>query len=320
MADEPPAPKPLSPLKRFLGLLLLLAVMLVCGSLGLWLRRLRGGPGPAVVAQAPPIAHLAVAVVGAAVLVAGALLYGLLLLTRCFTFSFSTPFYRSLRPRMWVANLLVGLFVTIGFGLMLAAPLTIALGPLLPPPMVGLLAFFVPVIVLQFVLMWLNLWAPLDVSLIRRRLLALGVAPEVQAQGMYVGLSDPSKSSWLKFGGIEDDLGMLWLHPAGLIYRGDASGWDLPREHVVSIDRRADSGATSSYFGASTVELVVRDVYGRESRIRVHTEGDWTLTGRAKRLNELADRLEAWKNEPAPTAPTSPAPRAAAAAPAVTSP
>ena len=119
----------------------------------------------------------------------------------------------------------------------------------------GLLAFFLPLVVLQFVLAWLNLWSPVDLALIRRRQEALGVAPEVQAQGLFIGVSDPSRSSWRKFGRIEEDLGILWLHPAALIYRGDATGWHLPAPGVVAVERAADSGATSSYFGASGVVM-----------------------------------------------------------------
>ena len=138
---------------------------------------------------------------------------------------------------------------------------------------------------------------------IRRRQEALGVAPEVQAQGLFIGVSDPSRSSWRKFGRIEDDLGILWLHPAALIYRGDANGWDLPAPGVVAVERAADSGATSSYFGASGVVLRMVDAYGRESHIRLHPQGAWTLTGQARRLNELAERLQAWKDDAAAQAP-----------------
>ena len=300
MANEPrPAPKTLSPLKRFFGFLMLLAVIVVAGALGVWMRLREGSPGPSAVAAAPLVAHVIVAVMGAIGLVFGALVYALLVATRCFTFDFSTPVYRPLKARLWLANLVVGLFVTIGFGLMMAPALALALAPLLPPGVVGLLAFFLPLVVLQFVLAWLNLWSPVELALIRRRQEALGVAPEVQAQGLFVGVSDPSRSSWKKFGRIEEDLGILWLHPAALIYRGDATGWDLPAPGVVAVERSADSGATSSYFGASGVVLRTVDAYGRESRIRLHPQGAWTLTGQARRLDELAERLQAWKDEAA---------------------
>ena len=317
MATDPTAPKTLSPLKRFIGFAVLLGIMLVCGGFGILTRMREGGPGPSAVAGAPVIAHVIIAVIGAFVLVGGALVYGLVIATRCFTFNFTAPVYRILKMKLWVAHLAVGLFVTVGVGLMMAAPVVLALAPVMPAAAAGLIAFFVPIIALQFVLAWLNLWAPLELSVIRRRLLALGVAPEVQAQGIPVGLSDPSKSSWRKYGMIEEDLGMLWLHPDGLLYRGDNSGWDLPRRGVVAIERVADSGSTSSYFGASFVVLRFIDAYGRESRIKFHTEGDWTLTGRARRLNELAEKLQAWKDTvPATSAPPTSPPPAAPSPPA----
>ena len=50
IATEPPGPKALS-LRRFMGFVLLLGVMVVCGGIGLWLRRVRGSPGPAAVGR-----------------------------------------------------------------------------------------------------------------------------------------------------------------------------------------------------------------------------------------------------------------------------
>lgn len=329
MASEVPAAttgktvRTLSPLRRFAGLFGLLVVMVACGAFGLWLRLRRGGPPPSAVASVPLVAHVFFAALGAFMLVGGALLYGLLLATRGFTFDFTRPVYRSFRVRMWVAHLAVELAVSLGFAAMMAGPLVLALSQFLPPAVVGIVSFFLPIVVMQYVLLWLNEWAPLEVSLIRRRLAALGVAPEVQAQGAFVGISNPDRSSWRKYGMIEDDLGMLWVHPAMLIYRGDAGGWDLPREQVVAVEREVDGGATSSYFGAAFVILRVRDASGRESRIRLHTEGDWTLTGRAKRLDELAERLESWKGEAPPAPPVTtvpPSPPSSPAAPAVTSP
>src|SRR5215217_361450 len=132
MADEPPGSRTLSPLKRFIGFAALLGIMLVCGGFGILTRVRGGGPGPAEVAGAPAIAHVILAVVGAFLLVAGAMVYGLIVATRCFTFNFNAPVYRVLKMKLWLAYMAVGLFATVGFGLVMAAPLVLALAPVMP--------------------------------------------------------------------------------------------------------------------------------------------------------------------------------------------
>jgi hypothetical protein len=111
---------------------------------------------------------------------------------------------------------------------------------------------------------------------------------------LYVGVSDPLRDSFRKFSLIEEDLGVLWLAPGALSYRGDATAWDLPRESVAGFERRADAGSTSAYFGAVAVILCYRDPAGQECRLRLHASGGWTMTATATKQNELAERLTTW--------------------------
>jgi hypothetical protein len=71
--------------------------------------------------------------------------------------------------------------------------------------------------------------------------------------------------------------------------------WDLSREQVLAVERQADAGSTSTYFGAVHVVLRVADPIAGERRIRLHTEGDWTMTAKARALNDLGERLQSWK-------------------------
>jgi hypothetical protein len=105
---------------------------------------------------------------------------------------------------------------------------------------------------------------------------------------------------------VEEDMGLLWIEPHALMYRGDAIDWDLARDQVIAVERRADAGSTSSYFGAVHIVLHVADpVTGGERQIRLHTEGDWTMSAKACALANLGDRLDSWKNSPAAIAPSS---------------
>jgi hypothetical protein len=166
-----------------------------------------------------------------------------------------------------------------------------------------MISFFGPFILLQFFSTWLSLWSGVMRSLTTRRLTHLGIPPAALFAGVYVGTSDPSKNSFRKLSLVEEDLGVLWLNPGGLSYRGDSTAWDIPRDHVVGVERRADAGSVSAYFGAVAVILRYLDPAGHERRIRLHAAGGWTMTATARRQNELADRLRMWIELPPEQAP-----------------
>ena len=111
---------------------------------------------------------------------------------------------------------------------------------------------------------------------------------------MYVGISDPTKSSFRKMTLVEDDIGMLWFFPEAMMYRGDAQHFDIPRERFIAMERKADAGSTAAYLGAVHVIVRFLESNGTERMVRLHTEGDLTLSRKAKALNTLAARIQSW--------------------------
>jgi len=97
---------------------------------------------------------------------------------------------------------------------------------------------------------------------------------------------------------VEQDMGLLWIEPQRLTYFGDSQSFNLARDQVIAIERKADAGATSSYFGAVQVIVTYRDEQGGEQRVRLHSEGDWTMTAKAASMRDLAERLESWQASP----------------------
>src|SRR5688572_32674933 len=96
--------------------------------------------------------------------------------------------------------------------------------------------------------------------------------------GIPIGISDPAKSTMKKFLLVEEDLGLLWFTPTHLTYRGDDAAWDVAREDLLHVERKADPGAVSAYFGAVHVILHVRQPDGTTRQIRLHPQSSWTLT------------------------------------------
>jgi hypothetical protein len=284
----------LSPVKKLIGIVVLLAVMAGGISVGLMAR---GGPAPA--ASPDPVVHILLMAGGIVFAVLGAALYGVVLVTSCFTFNFQKPFLKSYGPKLWVLNVVVGLLLQAAVAFMMAPVLFEILFRHLPAQVALLTAFLAPFVVANLVMVWLSIWTPLEWILIKRRLAARGIPREHLATGMCMGLSDPSKSSFKKFTLVEEDMGMLWINPDMLRYRGDSIDFDIRRDQLLEIERRADAGSTSSYFGAAHVIIRFAQDDATEQRQRLHTEGNWTQTGKAKALNDLAERLSTWKSSPA---------------------
>jgi hypothetical protein len=270
----------------------LLVVSLSCGAIGLMLR-----PGRVPEADAPDVPSVVGAVVaGAAFGGAGVAVYGLTLATRCFTFRFDRPFFRGYRFKGWVLKVVIELFLSCGFSFLCSPTLVAVLYGTIPGRALTLVSLGIPFLVAQFLFAWLATMGPVERSLIVRRMVALGLGPDRSPGGVPVGVSDPAKSSLKKFPLVEEDLGMLWFSPTHLSFRGDTTMWDFAREDVLDVERKADAGATSSYFGAVHVVLRVRQADGGERRVRLHPEGAWTQTGTARALEALATRLNLWRS------------------------
>ena len=292
----PATPQKLSPLKWLAGILMLVAVMVTCGGFGLFV----GGPPKQPVGPPNPLAGVVSSVLGVACLALGAALYGLTLLTGCFTLSFRRPFFTAFKAKLWVANLVVGLLLQLGCALMMAPWLFPLVARALPGQVAVVVAMMGPFVAAQLVFIWFNMWAPLDGIVIRRRLLARGLLPAQLEGGRLMGTSDPQRSSIKKMTLIEEDFGMLWIGADRLTFWGDEGGWEIPHGRLLAVERKADAGSTSAYFGAVHVILRHLDAAGVERLIRLHTEGDWTQTGRARALNAVAERLAAWRDRPLP--------------------
>ena len=298
-SDPLDAPRKLSPLKWLGGFALLILVMVVCGGLGIWMTGGHRNAPPLVAPGVVPAGlYVVLAILGVFGIVAGFALYGLVLLTTAFTFTYTRPVLPGLKVRLWFINVFVPLLAQSGAALMMAPFLLAILSRFLSPTVAGIAAFFGPFVLMQLVFAWFTPWAPVLRSAVTKRLSAMGILPDALRAGTFVGTSDPSRNSFKKLTLVEDDLGMLWFAPAMLSYRGDSSGWDIPRDDIVGIERRADAGSTSAYFGAVAVILVYRGPDGAERRVRLHGNGAWTMSGAARLQNALAERLKAWREMP----------------------
>jgi hypothetical protein len=230
-------------------------------------------------------------------LAAGVGAYALTILTDCFTFDFRRPVWAKYRARIFAVNVLVPLPLMLGAGLLVSlplAPVLLRVGVSQPMSILGpILGAYV---VLQLVLVWFDAWQPLAVRLARKRLAALGIAPAVVQRGTPIGISNPERSSATKFALIEDDVGLLWIEPAQIVYQGDADQFVIAPGQLLEVERIVDRAAVSALFGAVHVVVTLAGPDGAQRRIRLHTEGDWTLTAKARALDRLADRLLAWQN------------------------
>jgi hypothetical protein len=212
--------------------------------------------------------------------------------------------------RLFFAKFVVPVPVMFGLsGLVCAigAPLLITLG--VGQETAFLLMFFAPFILLQLVSIWLDIWIPVMGRLTRSRLLAIGVEPARIDQGIPLGISDPADKSSRKLGLIEDDIGMLWITPDELAYEGDTDAFRVRRDQFVSIERIADTGSVSAYFGNVHIILTIACDGAAPRRVRLHPESSWTMTGTARASDRLANKLERWKGDQ-PSRPPPPAPTA----------
>ncbi len=298
----PKAAKKLSPVKRVAMFLLLGLVMLVSFAATFLIVRFLTGPRQVSEANEAPrgIAVIGYAVfiffVGCFFSIAGAAAYAVILKTRCFTFDFTKPFWNSFKKKLYLMHIVVTVLIGMAaaaFASMVFTPLlTLAGLPFEISAIVPLLGAFVLV---QFLTIWINIWQPLEKSVTKKRMTACGISQEDIDRGMYTGISDPAKSSLKKMTMVEEDVGMLWLVDEGLVYRGDAGSLRIRREQLIEVERVVDKGSMSAYAGNVHVILRFRTNDGAERRIRLHSEGNWTIGRMAKASDGLAEKLIRWK-------------------------
>jgi hypothetical protein len=150
-------------------------------------------------------------------------------------------------------------------------------------------------ILVQLLSIFIDIWQPLGKSTVKRRLTAHGVPDEELANGMCIGISDPAKSSLKKMTMVEEDVGLFWLNENELVYKGDAESFHVSREQFIDTQRAVDADSMSAYCGNVHVIIRFRTADGTERRVRLHSEGTWTMRGRAKESDSLAEKLICWK-------------------------
>jgi hypothetical protein len=152
----------------------------------------------------------------------GAIGYLVLTVTECFTFNYERPVWNSIRVKTYFANILVILMLLLGLGFIFTAGFAPFLELLGLPPTVAFIAPVLIVVVLgEIALIWIQIWAPMERRVIRKRLLAQRFTTEQLRNGSPVGISDPARSSFKKFASVEEDVGMLWFGAKELVYCGD---------------------------------------------------------------------------------------------------
>jgi hypothetical protein len=146
----------------------------------------------------------------------------------------------------------------------------------------------------QLVQLWVLIWSPLEKRIITQRLAALGITPAQLQSAALVGLSNPASGLAKRFAAIEEDMGALWVGPDRLIYRGDNEQFDITREQLVQMERKADNRSTSVLGGIAHIILHVKLADGSVRQIRLHTEGHWTMGQKRKAMDALADAIVRW--------------------------
>lgn len=291
--------KPASKTKMLLVWLLVVGTIVAVSAFFLW-RAARNAPReeemPNDLARS-----IVLIVIGAFFLFVGAAGYIGVLLTNAMTFDFNRSMFKGVKGRIFAFNIIVQIPLMVGIGCLVASVVTPILSTLnVPANIVFFAPFLATLVVLQIAVAWFGMWTPLDKRLINRRLAALGIRPEQLAGGLYVGLSNPAISSLKRMGGIEADIGMLWITPAQLIYYGDNEQFSLTRDQLTRVERKADAKSVTMLSGTRHVILHVVMADGNARQIRLHNWNIWTMGGKRKAAEELGDRIDAWRGATVP--------------------
>jgi len=186
------------------------------------------------------------------------------------------------------------LFMVAG-GLLLSAfliPLLRAAG--LSRSMANTIPIVASVLVLQIGMVWVNIWAPLARPLHRLRLKAKGITEGQLSRGLYAGISDPTQKSSHRWAFVEEDIGMIWVDDQRLVYFGDTDHFSFEPGDVLDFACEVDAGSSTALAGIAHPILHVRQKDGTQRRIRLHAEGEWSMTARRIANNRLAAAIQNW--------------------------
>jgi hypothetical protein len=289
-ATTPPI-RTLSATKRLLGLLGLLAVMIIFPAIAFLFDHRDKTPA----GMPQPISSIALILIGAVLGLLAAAWWGLVILTRAFTFDFRRPFFARYRMKGWSCKLVAEGLFEFAFAFVCAPTIMALMSRVTVPDILHPFALMAPLLIGIIGFSWFQLMAPVERNLIGDRLRALGITPDQSRTGWLMGISNPDRNSFKKFPLVEEDMGMLWISPSHISYRGDTTAWDFTRDEVLDVERRADAGGVSAYFGAVHVILHVQNPDGSQHRIRLHPEGKWTAAAMARDLERLAARIQLWR-------------------------
>jgi hypothetical protein len=273
--------------------LLVVGVMVFFALFAFWRKRV---PMPEAEEPAGVIVHSVFSLfVGGFFLVLGVMIYLAVIFTGCFTFSYKQPVWAVVKTKNFFANIIVIVLLALGVGFLLAAflgPMLVALG--LDAGLANMLPVMLMVVGVQIVQLWVLVWSPLERRIITHRLAALGITPAQLKTAALVGLSNPASGLAKRFASIEEDMGAIWVGPDLLIYRGDNEQFDVTREQLVQMERKADNRSTSVLGGIAHIILHVKQPDSSVRKIRLHTEGHWTMGQKRKAMDALADAIARW--------------------------
>jgi hypothetical protein len=248
---------------------------------------------------APPINGLvhsiALVILGMLFLVPAVAAYLVLIFSCCLTFNYKHPVWSSIKAKTYVFNIFVAVGISVGVGFIISAflwPFMSGLG--FPRSQASLLPVLATLIGFQLVRLWVLIWSPVEKLMIVRRTRAMGITDEQLKGAMLVGISDPASGFVRRFGAIEEDMGALWVLPDRLSFRGDVEQFDLTREQIAGIERKADNRSTTVLAGIAHVILQARLPDGSVRQMRLHVEGQWTMGQKRRAMDALAAAMEGW--------------------------
>jgi hypothetical protein len=285
----------LSTLRRIRFFILLILFMIGGIAVGLFLS---GGPKP--IPQPALFSYVVAYIAAAGFLVIGLTAYLVCIVTSGLTFNFTKPVYRGYAHRRRIMNLIVPLLFYAAFAAICAPPIASALLRWFAPTAIGIIAFFAPFMIAQFIGIWIDLWSPMDVMFIRRRLHAIGIKQDQLSNAWLIGLSNATVKKSGVGGLVEDDFGALWVAPLALIYCGDQHNFSISREDLVQVEQKAHPRSSASMFGVRHVLLHFNDAEGAENHIYLHIEGAWNMSRYRVRCDRLAEAIVSWSKSPPP--------------------
>jgi hypothetical protein len=242
-----------------------------------------------------PVMHAFVFIfLGVFALAIGVASYLIVIFTDCFTFSFNKPVWNAINRKNFFVNVFVGLPLSLGPGFILTAFLGPALADLgLSAEQSDVLPVLVCIVGFQVLTLWIHIWAPVRVRMIRKRLAAIGITKEQLQGAILVGISNPAIRK-RRFGVVQEDMGALWLAPNRMSFRGDVEQFDLVREQIAGIERQEDKRSATMLAGIAHVILHVRLPDGSVRLIRLHVEGQWTMGEKRRAMDGLAYAIHNW--------------------------